>query len=431
MKTMIMTACSALTLAACAYDWQPKENCLVLQTSDSSTADSSYLYGAHWPNGKLPTGDQDCWVPSDLTLCVFSENQYGYSFPGKSLTIEDGATLDATCSRAPTTDYLRLLGGAKLAFKNAPSPIFPDVTVDSTEERPVVVEMQRTGSYAGYPAIAKWSSTPASWTVFRWTGKPANRLQWKATNFDDYQGVLRLERTANSLTVQGCDATNEICTALTLANRLELGTRVVLNRADAKGVITGGVVSIESEAILRSKYSTDAFSFMIVTNKLELGEGAVYDAIEYDGADVNKYDLTFKLIRLIGNAARAENMPDFSTVEVRGVNGLGYNYWGAGDRLGVFDDLAVPGGKYYGFRCGRPTCGMVAVSSVENPFTNDTCWADGAFPTGNQNAYVGQVKVDGKTIKPELVVGTNFPDSVTIPVGGVGRERACSVNAHS
>ena len=423
MKTMIVTACSALTLAACAYDWQPKENCLLLEKSDGLIAtkvyESSYTNGANWVGGNLPTSEQDCWVPSGLTIRADAPDQYNYVFPGKSLTIEDGATLDATAAKAPKTDYLRLFGGSKLTFSSVPAPVFPNVTIDSTEEKPVVVELQRSSGDKPWPEFNTWSSTPESWTIVRWTAKPCNRVQWKNSNFTDYKGVFRLERTASSLKTQNHDATNDITSALMFANRLELGTRVVLNRSSATGSITGGVVSVESGAILRSKYVSDDFSFMVVTNKLELGEGAVYDAIEYDGAGVNKYDLTFKLIRLIGNAARAENLPDFSTVEVRGVDGLGYNYWGAGERLGVFDDLAVPGGKYYGFRSGRPTCGMVAVSSVENPFTNDTCWADGAFPTGNQNAYVGQVKVDGKTIKPELVVGTNFPDSVTIPVGGL------------
>lgn len=416
MKTMIVTACSALTLAACAYDWQPKENCLLLEKSDGLIAtkvyESSYTNGANWVGGNLPTSEQDCWVPSGLTIRADAPDQYNYVFPGKSLTIEDGATLDATAAKAPKTDYLRLFGGSKLAFSSVPAPVFPNVTIDSTEEKPVVVELQRSSGDKAWPEFNTWSSTPESWTIVRWTAKPCNRVQWKNSNFNDYKGVFRLERTASSLKTQNHDATNDITSALMFANRLELGTRVVLNRSSATGSITGGVVSIESGAILRSKYSTDAFSFMVVTNKLEIGEGAVYDAIEYDGAGVNKYDLTFKLIRLIGNAARAENLPDFSTVEVRGVDGLGYNYWGLGERFGVFDDITSPGDKYFGFRSGRPTCTMASASSVAVPFTNDTVWTGGVFPTGNQNAYVSGSK------KP-LYVGTNFPNSVTIPVGGV------------
>lgn len=370
-----------------AYEWPEKASCKLLETSDTSrTANggSAFTNGVHWSGGTLPTPMEDCWVPNGKTIYAVAAE-----FPGKSLTVEGSVDASGITMTVPN---FRFLGGSTLSFDNVPCGFTADsvVTFQSTAANPVIVNLNRNKD-AGTDnlLLRKFVSDEESLVVFRQTKqKPALCPRWTYCDLTEYYGVLRFDRTAESLKGTML-ATNTIkSVAITTPGSVEIGNGVVFVRGSADASFTAGKVTVESGALLDTAAINGSTPFFNVTEHLSVNAGARYRA-NAGNKTIGKYDTAdFQLFGLSGDAAKDENLPSLENLELVGLPSPDYNYWGE-DRLAITDFNDGSEGRAVAYRSGRPIRRIVNNVGSEKPFENETSWENGAVATATDNAVAG------------------------------------------
>lgn len=387
MSILAVGAVIAATVQA-AYEWpdSPTSAGVVrLLTNDKNRDQSSIANGAHW-SVTDPISDQyDYWVPTGLTIYCPT---VASTFAGKSLTLAGNYP---DINYRVTFSHLRLMGGAHVHItKSAPIPFEGEITVASTSENPVVFDLDRNDTTARTDVFGAANTLLGAETAqidfYHNLERISNRPQFGKGDYSGFFGKLRFWRGETSLSQASGNLLVDVTDPWTLPGALELGEGVQLSVAAATAPLTVGELDLQPGSIVQLCASN-----VTVTGCLAVAQGAKLQFVNYakpGATDWNKGD--FVLMRLTGDAAKAENLPAVENFDLSD-NDLGYNYWGAG-ALAVETDPVDASAKIVVFHSGRPVH-VLSVASTYNDYSGkgpelDASWSANRKPLPSEDGFV-------------------------------------------
>lgn len=396
--TVAMAAMAAMPWArADDFAWPTSSadpDVIVLETSDSGSADNSLQNGAHWSGDHLAPDDQHhYWVPSGKTISGQSNTDVNYEFRGKSLTVE--GTFLASDS-TPKIGHLRFLSGALFDIGKARSGIGASaIVVASTEANPVTFKLTRPSGFRATPSfgnIISFASDANSWLVMRSDRSvPLQKFVFSGCDFSQFYGTLKLLRGYNNGDVPVENfLTNEVSAATSMPGSYILGKGATLYLSSAAACLNAGNFTAEAGSrIAITPIVTGPIS--IVTNRLSLGSSVDF-VLERSPSRLTTYDQNVILFKMREAAAQEGNFPSRDSINI--LEHRCYNYYGL-PQLVMEDDPEEAGSKVITVRSGRPLCTLTGNakyaegSNAEiSTFTNETLWSTGALPTPAENAHV-------------------------------------------
>ena len=402
MKTMIVTACSALTVTIPLIGWayvepegfawpesETSEGVVRLETSDTSyNTDGSFEHGEHWSPQGVPEPGKAYWVGPGLTIKPPSGNKTYSTFAGDSLTIE--GTLSFGMSAGTTVNHLRLMPDSRVEYSSQPLSISEsNVKIEGTREHPALVDISRSSdvrsSYGSWSGSIYGDSDSYLKYIFS-TTKPSMPLRLKS-DLSTMYGTIRTECKKPDSCVY--DPWVVLYEQQTLPGRFEVGDGVTFTRSGKTVTAVVNELSLESGAMVSNVWATE---FLTVTGKLEIAENVRYRAHGYAQPTAAQYDKNdYVFFSLSDEAAKAENLPPLENLVVSDLpdESTGFNFWGL-NRYGYFAE--TNGSVSLAYKSGRPKHSLTkeakAIDHSTSGITNVDYWADGRLPFGNENAVL-------------------------------------------
>lgn len=399
-KVIAMGLVSLAAFCTQAFEWPAKTDCVVLKTKDASNNESSIVNGEHWDPAGVPDPQKDYWA--DKTLYGPANDT---TFDGRSLTV--GGTFTGLNGNI-TFGHLRLLGDSTVVINKNKDGLVGEITVESSAEKPAIVQLSRTGNMTKNPNFKSATSFIAdenSVLEFHATGELKQYLCFNSCDLTAFCGTMRVLRDDASLNFGGW-LTNAIQGNLVMPGTYQVGGGVKLYRNASAAKIQVDDLVLDSESCVENCTTTP---FVTVTNKLQIAENARLALSSFSPSGVDSPKLPRPFIRLKGLAAEESNLPRFAWFKLDNETRIENNFWGLG-QFGLMSDEEGDGkDKIVAYRDGRPLVEYTN-ATAKALATDESNWENQAFPTAEQNGYVAS---------GYYCVGNDKSDDYVFPGGGL------------
>ncbi len=405
-------------LVAHGIDWDSLEY-VTQTTADSGYAESSFLLGAHWSDGRTPHGDAHYMVPNGKTIYgIASVNQTAWqsaptnkTFQGGSISIGGYFYINFVDMTIPN---LRLLDGG-VYINNSYGGLYGTATVSSVTS-PFDFRLVRSSSGdPRFPVVAMTFLGAADAKVHfsRYNYNLQAGFQLHNSDFSKYFGTI----------INGTGYDGKGGGTNTYGNAVIPGTCIVstnssiklYNYSSSSAAALMGTLRTETNSVLYLPARAAGNASITVTNKFVATAGTKF-VIEGAENAVGGGNSRMALVKLTGNAALNANLPDVSTLALgyqKGVSGLPED-----GQLSLEDDETTGGKTIY------------ATFAAINNLTNSTRSEKSAFSMVAADApnywSLGHVPQAGESVRISNLAATLSSDgdfvfpgsSLTIVSGG-------------